>query len=495
MPRGGGVYGLPYPVLAGEPRSSDEVDADFADIGAELTNTLALDGQGGMLGVLPLDEVGAVFAVDTNTGFRRVEADTFAFFVGGVDRLTIDENGLATLANGISVAGATNLTSTIDAQALMATGSPVATFRRNENDTTERILVRYASGDGSGATATLRMSGSGSNAVAKLAHYIESTKILEFQATIATASVRVSFASKILLDSSGYADFPEIAAPGAPASDKLRLYFRDASGLTKPFMHANGAEVDLMRAMVTREVFTSSGTWNKPAYGTVAFVEMWGGGASGASEDDGGGGGGGCYNCKLFALADLPSSVTVTVGAGGAAATGGNNPGNPGGVSSFGTLLFAYGGGGGGEGTSNDGGGGGGGQLAGGAQGEGEAGGQGGSPRSRFASGLTWGAQPPGGDDPKSNPFGGASGGSNASFGGVALFGGGGGGGGVGAGGSSIFGGGGGAGENSATGGTSIYGGNGGGADTNGTAPGGGGGASDGTSGAGARGEVRVTVW
>lgn len=91
----------------------------------------------------------------------------------------------------------------------------------------------------------------------------------------------------------------------------------------------------------SRETFTASGTWAKPADAsdeTVVFVEMWGGGGGGSSNgDDGGGGGGGAYAANYFTLGDLPETVAVTIGAGG-------GPDVSGGASAFGALLTAEGG-------------------------------------------------------------------------------------------------------------------------------------------------------
>lgn len=229
------------------------------------------------------------------------------------------------------------------------------------------------------------------------------------------------------------------------------------------------------------QVFTTNGTWTKPA-GTFAFVEVWGGGGGGSTGGgvNNGGGGGGSYNSSWFRLSDLPSSVSVQIGNGG-------NPLSVGGTTSFGTYLYGYGGGGG----SGQGGGGGGGTL---------------SPAIDVgANFFRKGGHPDGGEP--------AVGGTNSTQSGSSGFGGGGGGvssgnitspggnshqgGGGGAsgsattynGGNSFYGGGGGA--RSGAGGTSVRGGNGG---TNGQAggvPGGGGG----TQASGGRGECRIWVF
>lgn len=239
------------------------------------------------------------------------------------------------------------------------------------------------------------------------------------------------------------------------------------------------------------QTFTASGTWTKPAFGTFAYIEVWGAGGSGArgtgGGDTGGGGGGGAYSQRFMKLSDITSTVAVTIGAGGAARTTAID-GAAGGNSSFSSYVTAYGGGGGGTSSTQGGGGGGGGALSAGSVGTISAGGAGGT---GFISNV------------------GGAGGAGSSPGNKGEHGGGGGGGGDNftgeSGGISMYGGGGGAGGGAATGGaggTSLFGGNGGASGTGGTAAtagsapgGGGGGAETGNSGAGARGECRIYVW
>lgn len=109
-----------------------------------------------------------------------------------------------------------------------------------------------------------------------------------------------------------------------------------------------------MPLSIHTDVFTSSSTWTKPATGTIAIIDCWGGGGSGDGAAGGGGagnathgGGGGGFNRVMIPLADLPASVTVTIGAGGAQIVYGgmyHHNGNQGGRTSFGTYVWANGG-------------------------------------------------------------------------------------------------------------------------------------------------------
>lgn len=221
---------------------------------------------------------------------------------------------------------------------------------------------------------------------------------------------------------------------------------------------------------------TASTTWNKPTGledDQIILVEVWGGGAGGGNASGGAGGGGAGYNVRRIRAADMPSSVSITIGAGGAAGANGGN-------TQFGALLTAYGGG---PGSGGGGGGGGGGETG--------AGSAGGSGSANPGSGSGAGASIGGGD--------GGNGitnvGSTGQAGGHAksVYGGGGGGGSGGSsggrGGDAVHGGAGG-GAQSAAGGVSVHGGAGGAGGVAGSAPGGGGGRQA----AGARGEVRITI-
>lgn len=129
------------------------------------------------------------------------------------------------------------------------------------------------------------------------------------------------------------------------------------SALTHTEMDANftNLNTELAAAGASVQTFTSSGTWTKPSTGTVALVTCIGGGGGGGRNDGTSwvyGGFGGYLKTKWIRLSDLPSSVTVTIGAGGAASATTASAGSQGGNTSFGTFLVSLGGNGGDSRTS-----------------------------------------------------------------------------------------------------------------------------------------------
>lgn len=104
------------------------------------------------------------------------------------------------------------------------------------------------------------------------------------------------------------------------------------------------AEAFVAGSYYTR-IFTSGGTWTKPLGLSHVEVEVQGGGGGGggAEATDAGnsscgrGGGGGGYAMKTILAANLGSTETVSVGAGGAGGAAGANNGLGGGASSFGS--------------------------------------------------------------------------------------------------------------------------------------------------------------
>ena len=112
---------------------------------------------------------------------------------------------------------------------------------------------------------------------------------------------------------------------------------------------------------IDRQIFTSSGTWTRPANAIRVFVQVQaaGGGSGGVASTGVGqgscapGGSGGEYAEGWFTPTTTGASVAVTVGSGGAAGTAGANAGGDGGGSSFGALVTCVGGTGSAGGTAS----------------------------------------------------------------------------------------------------------------------------------------------
>lgn len=511
---GFGTYSVPNTFLPNTVMSATAVNQNFTDAGSEITGSLARDGQSAMSGQFKAWDgtatasavPGISFGLDTNTGFRRATSDEMRWVTGGVDRFYIDSVGKAFALGALEVTGTVSLASAV---VIATTSSALITLRRTENDTTARTVEQYESGSGAGAKGDLQVVGDGANAVNTMRWRVNSTAVFEATQSLFTHGVDTAIGSSLRFDTDGYLDMTEITAPDAPAANIARLYCVDVGSATRIAFKDSAGAITTFGQLTDRQQFDSNGTWTKPATGTVALIQNWGGGASGGrggAAHGGGGGGGGAYSERYIALASLSASVAVTVGGGGAAQTSDDLDGNVGGDTTFGAYLTAYGGGaGGGDNAGDNAGGGGGGLTSAGSVGAATTGGAGGGPAGSIGGVSTAAAN-------NSNPFGGGGGGSANNGGGGGLYGGGGGGAGDTAvtglaGGFSVFGGGGGGGGCGATaggaGGTAvIYGGNGGAggfdanAGTAGTAPGGGGGGSESAnSGAGAAGRVVVTVW
>lgn len=161
-----------------------------------------------------------------------------------------------------------------------------------------------------------------------------------------------SFVTKIFLCTSSTRPASSLTVGGMVIfeTDTVRLYVRNSSNTS--WLSTTTAP--------TVQVFTVSGTWNKPTGCIGITVDVVGGGGSGGGTAatgvgqvaGSGGGGGGGYARKTFAESVLAASETVTVATGGAGAAAGNNGGSFGGDSIFavGKAYAVTGGGGGGGG-------------------------------------------------------------------------------------------------------------------------------------------------
>lgn len=350
---------------------------------------------------------------------------------------------------------------------------------------------------------------------------IDASSIVANSITANELSTSITYAGAIVIDTAG-----NIRSGQTAFNTGTGWWIGNDSGTPK-FSFGNsagnritwdGTSLIIVGTTTDTQTFTADDTWTKPAGGSLAFIQCWGGGGSGGrgqANNAGGGGGGGAYTERWIALSSLGATESVTIGTGGVAQTSATTAGNVGGNTTFGSLLTAYGGGAGdGDITAAGGGGGGGALSVGSLSTAGRDGGKGGRPYNVGSIGAG-GIAAIGNDNTEGGGGGGSAGNGGSGFaGGFATDGGGGGGGGseggagnTNVGGNSLNGGGGGGGggistNNNGAGGSSINGGAGGAgafnsnAATAGSIPSGGGGGSEtGNSGAGANGKCIVTVF
>lgn len=109
MPRNGsGTYSVPNTYSSGQTITAAIVNANFTDVGSELTNSVAKDGQTTMTGPLKASNGTAAapsvtFGSDTDTGIYRKSSDTIGVSVGGSEVLEIGARGLSLVPVGAMI--------------------------------------------------------------------------------------------------------------------------------------------------------------------------------------------------------------------------------------------------------------------------------------------------------------------------------------------------------------------------------------------------------
>lgn len=117
----------------------------------------------------------------------------------------------------------------------------------------------------------------------------------------------------------GYTDYTENGSPGNPAANRARLYALDVGGNTRMAYRDSGGNEVLINTPVpapTVSVFTSGGTWNKPARLSAVIVHVVGGGGD-AGSGGGNGGGSSSFGAHCSATGGSGNAGAAGIGSGG----------------------------------------------------------------------------------------------------------------------------------------------------------------------------------
>lgn len=145
MPRNGsGTFSITNSFSSGTTIESSAMNANFSDIGTEITGSLPRDGQAGMTGQLKAASgtaaaPGMTFGSDLDTGFYRSGSNEIGVAVGGVNVATFDSGGVSYFPAG---------TVMLFAQTAAPTGWTKST---SHNDKALRVVSGTASSGGSTA--------------------------------------------------------------------------------------------------------------------------------------------------------------------------------------------------------------------------------------------------------------------------------------------------------------------------------------------------------
>lgn len=157
---GSGTYTVPNTFVSGATITASGFNQNFSDLGSEITNSVAADGQTSMTGPLKAEDGTAAapaftFASNTNTGLFRKAANTLGIAIAGSEIGYFDSTGLTlsgslSLSNGQTVPAGTVLPfagSSAPAGYLLAYGQAVS--RTTYAALFAVIGTTYGAGDGS----------------------------------------------------------------------------------------------------------------------------------------------------------------------------------------------------------------------------------------------------------------------------------------------------------------------------------------------------------
>lgn len=103
---GSGTFSITNSFSSGATISASAMNANFSDVGSEITNSLPRDGQAAMTGQLKASSgtaaaPGMTFGSDTDTGFYRKSSDTIGVAVGGTEVGEFSSKGTSFIPAGV----------------------------------------------------------------------------------------------------------------------------------------------------------------------------------------------------------------------------------------------------------------------------------------------------------------------------------------------------------------------------------------------------------
>lgn len=139
------------------PALSADVNSVLADIAAEITNSLAKDGQTVMTGQIKAADgsasaPGVAFGSDLNTGAYRISADTVGFAAGGAEIFRFNSSGIA-LASGKTLTGS-NAFATGTKMLFIQTAAPTGWTKDTTHDNKALRIVSGTAGTGGSVAFT-----------------------------------------------------------------------------------------------------------------------------------------------------------------------------------------------------------------------------------------------------------------------------------------------------------------------------------------------------
>jgi len=162
---GSGTMSIPNTLVSGTVITASGLNTNFTDIKDEITNSVAVDGQSTMTGVLKAANGSAAapaytFGSDTDTGFYRISSDAIGIAAGGSSLGEFDTAGMYLGATKTIAAGTVRITPNPTTVSALPAASGVGGAMKIVTDATSTTFWSVAAGGGAN---TIRVTSDGTN--------------------------------------------------------------------------------------------------------------------------------------------------------------------------------------------------------------------------------------------------------------------------------------------------------------------------------------------